>query len=132
MKIVNKQEFYNLPNGTLYSDYEPYVFNNLKIKLDTLCDSNRSPFDFYYQDLIGNVFSNDGSKLVDTLDLAIKDKTSFALDFGSISRDGLFEENQLFAIYEAKDIIQLENTIHFLKINYISNDILAQYKKSHS
>lgn len=121
MKIVNKQEFYNLPSGTLYSDYQPCVFNNLKIKYDTLYNNDNIPFDFYYQDLIGNVFANNGCEFVGILDSAIKNKTSFELDFGSMSRDGLFEENDLFAIYETKDIIALENTIHVLKLNNITS-----------
>ena len=67
MKIVNKTEFYALPEGTLYSDYEPCIFTSLKVKGSTLY-SEEKPTDFIYESLIGNIDAESSSHFVDMLD----------------------------------------------------------------
>lgn len=103
MKIVNKTEFYALPEGTLYSDYEPCIFTSLKVKGSTLY-SEEKPIDFIYESLIGNIYAESSGHFVDMLDDAENNKTSLPMDFECGERDGLYEENQLFAIYEKKDL----------------------------
>lgn len=104
MKIINKTEFYALPEGTVYSDYEPYIFSNLKVKQDTVYNDGQ-PVDFLYESLIGNIDTNNSDHFIDILDDAEKNKTSLPMDFNCCERDGLFEEKeQLFAIYEKKDL----------------------------
>jgi hypothetical protein len=103
MKIVNKTEFYALPKGTLYSDYEPCFFNDLKVKQSTIYDGEK-PIDFVYESLIGNIDADSSGHFVDMLDDAEKNKTSLPMDFECGERDGLFEEEQLFAIYEKNDL----------------------------
>ena len=90
MRIVNKQEFYKLPSGTLYSEYEPCIFTGLKIKNDTIFNGDE-PIDFSYEDLIGNVETNSSNDFIDILDKCEKDKTEFNLDFECGERDGLYE-----------------------------------------
>lgn len=111
MKIVNKTEFYALPEGTLYSDYEPCIFTSIKVKQSTLYHQDK-PIDFIYESLIGNINAESSSHFVDMLDYAEKNKTSLPLDFECGERDGLYEEYQLFAIYEKQD---LENFIEKLE-----------------
>ena len=111
MKIVNKTEFYSLPEGTLYSDYEPCIFTSIKVKQSTLYNEDK-PIDFIYESLIGNINAESSSRFVDMLDDAEKNKTSLPLDFECSERDGLYEESQLFAIYEKQD---LENFIQKLE-----------------
>ena len=106
MKIVNKQEFYALPYGTLYSKYAPMNFYGLKIKGDTIYGFSNEPIDFYYEDLIGNVEFDDSNELVGILDKAEKQKTSFPLEYNCSFRDGMFEQEESFAIYELTDIYQ--------------------------
>jgi hypothetical protein len=103
MKIVNKKEFYALPEGTLYSDYEPCIFTSLKVKQSTLFDGKK-PIDFIYESLIGNIEANSSDHFVDMLDDSENNKSSLPMDFECGKRDGLFEEEQLFAIYEKKDL----------------------------
>jgi hypothetical protein len=115
MKIVNKKEFYKLPIGTVYADFEPNIFTSLKIKLENCFDNKGIPFDYFYRDLLVNVKANSSNEFHDILDSAIADKTSFALDFELIERDGCYDENELFAIYESEDlkgfISQLSNSL---------------------
>ena len=111
MKIVNKIEFYTLPEGTLYSDYEPCIFTSLKVKKSTLYSENK-PIDFIYESLIGNIDAESSNHFVNMLYDAEEKKTSLPLDFECEERDGLYEDSQLFAIYEKQD---LENFIQKLQ-----------------
>lgn len=108
MRIVNKQEFLKLPEGILYSDFEPFSFSGLKIKGETW-DS-----DFIYQDLIGNVDAPSSSDSFDVLYNANETGESFSLDFDCGCRDGLYDNDQLFAIYETEDVIGLINRLNML------------------
>lgn len=110
MRIVNKQEFYKLPNGTLYSEYEPCIFTGLKIKNDTIFNGNE-PIDFFYEDLIGNVEANSSGDFIDILDKCEKDKNEFNLDFECSERDGLYEDDALYAVYNTDEIIALSNKV---------------------
>lgn len=95
MKIVNLEEFLDLPSGTLFSRYEPIVLGALEIKRET-CPMAR---DFYYTNLVDvenwedSFLDLDSGKIDDVL-----------LDNEGSSRDGLFEEDALFVIYTKKDI----------------------------
>jgi len=103
MKIVNKKEFYLLPPGTLYSNYERYGFTGLMVKQDTLYHKDK-PIDFLFDDLIGNIDAQDSGQFIDKLDDAEINKTSLTLDFDCTQRDGLYEDEQMFAIYEKDDL----------------------------
>lgn len=107
MRIVNIEEFMNLPKGTVYSKYEPCIFNGLMIKRE-----NSGLIDFFYADLIGNVDCQDSNDYFDKCDEAQKSGISLKLDFEIMGRDGMFDKNQLFAVYEKYDV---ENLIKSLK-----------------
>jgi len=98
MKIVNLEAFRLLPPGTLYSKYKPCTFDGLMIKGQTW------EHDFIYQDLIGNIECTDSGDFCNKLDEALENSKSLGLDFDCMSRDGLFDEDQLFAIYEDEDV----------------------------
>jgi len=100
MKIVNLEEFRKLPAGTVFSKYEPCVFDGLMVKGDTWSH------DFLYQDLIGNIEA-DGSKQYFEKCEQMQAGFSADLDFDCLERDGLFEKDQLFAVYEPYDLEQL-------------------------
>ena len=104
MKIINKKEFYKLPIGTVYADFEPNIFTSLKIKLENCFDVHGISYDYFYRDLLVNVKSHSSDEFHHILDSAIADKTSFQLDFELIERDGCYDENELFAIYESEDL----------------------------
>jgi hypothetical protein len=102
MKIVNLIEFRKLPAGTVYCKYKPCYFGELEMKGDTL------EVDFYAASLIANVkWGHDSSGMIDILDNAVKTGDSFELEVDAICRDGYFEDDQLFGIYETNDIKQL-------------------------
>ena len=109
MRIINKQEFLVLPEGILYSEYEPCAFYGLKVKGETW------ESDYLEIDLIGNIAANDSVDYIDRLDYALENRTSLELDFDSDSRNGLFEDNTLYAVYEQKDLNELISSLKTCK-----------------
>ena len=104
MKIINKKSFFELPNGTLYSKYKPCVFDGLFIKLETVRCSNGKAVDFCYKNLISELEINDSEDFNDILFEAEKTNKDIKLNFEIEQRDGLYDNNQMFAIYSKKDI----------------------------
>lgn len=95
MEIVNRQQFLALPPGTIYSKYEPCVFEGWKIKGDSL------PNDFFYQCLDPGF--DVGAPLHETLFAIEAGLPSPPMDFNCENRDGLFHEEQLFAVLSVAD-----------------------------
>lgn len=104
MKIVNKSEFYQLPAGTLYCNYKPCIFYDLHVKGDTIYDEDKNPVDFIYESLVGNIKADSSDEFFTILNNVEAFGNSIELDFDCSERDGLYEDEQLFAIYEQKDI----------------------------
>ncbi len=97
MRIVNLTEFRTLPEYTLYSKFTPDVFGDIETKYETW------EFDFLCANLIdfqGSTSSDEYSRLLDS---CVAGK-SIDLDFEHAGRDGMFDKEQLFAIFENKDI----------------------------
>ena len=105
MKIVNRTEFLRLPSGTVYANYESGLFELLCIKGEN-CGTN----DWFYDDLVGvGAIDCDGSDLeaFDLLDLSEKTGSRVPMNFEITGRDGCFDADQLFAVYERVDVEQL-------------------------
>ena len=101
MKIMNRVEFLKMPEGTLFSKYEPCVFGALQIKGDSLSN------DFCVQQIADSVKCSGSDELFNILFAAKETGDSFEMDFEVEGRDGLFEDEQLFAVWEAKDVLAL-------------------------
>ena len=101
MKVVNYIEFIKLPINTLYSDFteDSCIINNIYCKQETISDN-----DWFYTNFTGTIEYDDDvyesfSKL--------KNSLSVELDTTSIERDGMFDRNRKFIVYEKQDIINL-------------------------
>lgn len=101
MRIVNLTEFRAMPDGTIFCKYHPCVFGELEIKGETW------ESDFLSSQLTGCVECNNSGEMFDILTDAEKSGKSFNLDLEYYGRDGLYNDEQLFAIYEPSDIKQL-------------------------
>lgn len=97
MRIVNKQEFLKLPENTIFSKYSPCQFGDLCIKGESV-----GTIDFYYQPISNSVKCNDMGEFVDACDKA--EKESVEMDFDCLTRDGMFDAEQLFAVWEKQDL----------------------------
>lgn len=102
MKIVDRKTFLAMPAGTVFSKYQPCAFGELQIKGDTVAD-----VDFYTQDLVGAIEHNSSDDFADTLLAAQRDATSVRMDFEFQGRDGMFDKEQLFAVWERVDVEEL-------------------------
>jgi hypothetical protein len=91
MRIVNLKEFLAMPPGTMFSEYEPCVLSPACIKGDTIRD-----VDFFYSDI---------SYAIPEMESLIEMENGKAveLDFDTPTRDGSFNEDQLFAIWSDGD-----------------------------
>lgn len=101
MRIVNREEFLKLPENTLFSEFEPNVFTGLLIKEKSLTD------DYFEIELIGNIDSNDYSDHNKKLTDAEENGVSLPLDFECLCRNGAFQQDQLYAVYEKQDVAGL-------------------------
>lgn len=98
MKIVDRRTFLAMPAGIVFSKYQPMYFGDLMIKGES------TPNDFCYQDISGAVACEDSGEFCDILERAEKTGVSIALDFDCQARDGLYDKDQLFAIWEPDDV----------------------------
>lgn len=113
MRIITTEEFYKLPAGTVYCKYsEVGNFADLCIKLNTLHSSSENkPIDYSYIELIGNVDANDSTQQDDLLREALKTGKEFNLDFDYTCRDGLYNNYQLYAVYNQEEVLELANLL---------------------
>ena len=102
MKIVDRKTFLALTNETLFSKYSPQIIEDILIKVGT-SDSG----DFYYQDIATAIDSTGSDDYSDKLDAAEKNGISLKMDFDCVSRDGLWDKNQLFLVWEKEDVVML-------------------------
>jgi hypothetical protein len=102
MKIVNLKTFRALPPNTVFAKYEPFVFSELEIKGETWGS------DFLVASSLSSAIKCSGAgEFIELLERAEKTGESLAMDFESEGRDGCFEDNQLFAVWEEVDVVAL-------------------------
>ena len=106
MKVINRRDFIKLKAPVLFSEFEPCVFGPLSIKYQS------------YE------FDSGGNDYCDvTINSAIKSESSFDfsnkcfdmeeknisvdVDLETATRDGMFNYDQMYAIWENKDIDKL-------------------------
>lgn len=97
MKIVNRKEFLSLPSGIIYSYYRAHGFDGLYEKGESLEN------DWYYADMIDNVDCNSSNER-DSIIFAAEEGAHFRMDLDCGSRDGVFEDSDMFAVYDANDL----------------------------
>jgi len=123
MKILTREEFYKSPIGTLFVKVDSQ-HNGEFMQLETdimFFGGTIGENDFGYNDLLEiSTEENIGRKghlcneVSDIISEAAKNKGSFKLDFNCGGRDGLFDDEQLFAVFEEADIDQLlEHILEF-------------------
>ena len=107
MKIITRADLMKMPSGTVFSYYEPCTFTGLYIK-----DSEPEPDypDFNVSDLIGAIECNSHNDFSTKCQQMVLGE-SMPVDFESSGREGLFEDEQLFSIYEKQDVEKLINRL---------------------
>jgi hypothetical protein len=105
MKIINRNEFLAMPPNTLYSNYEPCIFGPIQIKADTIGN------DFYVQQISDSIKSDSSKEYTELLLMAENGEEQLSIDLGIEGRDGMFEDDQLFAVWGNDDINTLLNRL---------------------
>jgi hypothetical protein len=102
MRIVDRKTFLALPENTVYAKFfHGDSFNELQIKGETWTN------DFIYEDLNDFDDHDTSEERYEKIDKMIQNGEIFPLRLNSCSRDGLYEEDQLFAIYDKEDITKI-------------------------
>lgn len=100
MKIVNRKDFLAMPEGTLFCKYTPCFFDDISIKGESLIN------DFFYQQLVHPI-AKDSGELFALLDSAEQSGETITNDLYCEGRDGCFDDDQMFLIFEPKDLLDL-------------------------
>ncbi|EBZ0015906.1 hypothetical protein ABN36_18185 [Salmonella enterica subsp. enterica] len=107
MRIVNREQFLLLPANTLFSKYKPMVFGDIAIKGDTTASGG----DYYYQAIADAVYCASTDEMVKVLVAATAHGHEFNIDLECESRDGFYDADQLFAVWDKRDVEQLINRL---------------------
>lgn len=100
MRIVNRKEFLELPNNTVYSKYESSgMIDGLHIKDESYTN------DWVYFDLICNIKASSDGELLDKMYKAENDHAfQIRNNLYCCQRDGFYEKDDMFVIYNNEDI----------------------------
>lgn len=108
MKIVDRETFLKLPEGTVYSEFNPCVFGELCIKGESIGSEENGFGSWCYQPIADAVETNGpgdiGGQLFDLTEDSLANGTSMKMDFDCSQRDGFYDEDQLFAVWERQDV----------------------------
>lgn len=108
MKIVDRKTFLSMPPETVYAKYTPSVFDGLNIKGDTIYGLNGEAIDWFYQSIGADAIdAHDSAAWGALLDESQEEGKSLVMDFECQGRDGCFDDDQLFAVFEKADVVAL-------------------------
>jgi hypothetical protein len=102
MKIINRQEFLNISKKVVYAKYGDEL-GAICIKISN-CGLN----DFIYQSLTDCIKCNSSEEMFEIMGKAESNSSyNFSLDFNCEQRDGCFNNEEKFMIWNNYDIIGL-------------------------
>lgn len=104
MKILNRKEFLDTEAPVLYHKYES-VGNFGELCIKTSSPKDKWGNDWTYQDITEST-ANDSNEFIELMTNAEKGFL-FRFDLNCEERDGLYDEQALFAVYDKSDIEQL-------------------------
>ncbi len=109
MRVYNRKDFLALPAGTLYCAGVEWAFNELGVKGDTW-----PPNDFIKLGLQW-VEAQGSTEATDRLDAMLKTGASFPLQ-QSYGRDGGFDQDEVYLVYEPADLDALIAICNIAKV----------------
>lgn len=119
MKLLDRKEFLQIENPVVFMEYTHLGnFGNLKIRNDVIINSTGKAIDFYYEDLCSSLVILNNKEIIcsedflDIWDNIIKNRLNFRLDFNCEERDGLFEENAQYIVFDDIDIKQIIDKLY--------------------
>lgn len=107
MRIIDLKALRLMPEGTIFQKYAPCYFEDLQV-FGGACGER----DFIAASLTSCPIKVDSdSDMVAKLDRMEKEHASLPVDLEFFGRDGCFEDEQLFAIWESDDLSRLRDAI---------------------
>ncbi|WP_273808461.1 MULTISPECIES: hypothetical protein [unclassified Pseudomonas] len=103
MCIVDREAFLAMPAGTVFSKYEPCIFGNLEIKGESNANMQGVLIDFWSQDLAGALQADSTEEFEEACDCAAAGE-NIQMHLESQRWDGLYDRDQLFAVWESDDV----------------------------
>jgi hypothetical protein len=97
MKIINRTQFLALPAGTVYCEFRPHHFDAFMVK------GVKMGNDFEEIPLTDQMKLAEDEQWVDKI-LEVMDGAEAQMDFDSSSRNGFFDADALFAVWDMADI----------------------------
>ncbi len=106
MRIIGLDEFLSLPSGTVFAKYRPQIFDELCVKGDSINESS----DFFYRP-IWEPYAESSGALCDVLTAAEERGAEVEIDTDCWQRDGLFEYDQLFAVFSQEEVRKIASSL---------------------
>ena len=103
MRVVNRKTFLALPVGTIYCKGVKWAFDGICIKDDSLEN------DWIYLDPAWPA-AHDSGAAVELLETSLETGSSFACE-DAFGRDGCFNDDDVFLIFEKDDLMDLQSYI---------------------
>jgi len=111
MKIFTRLEFMKLPPGTLYKKFTtPFAFEDLSVKFDSLPYHEDGDGDFVCMG-IGDIEAGESGQMFERLDEMMEEGSSYPLELDYAGRDGMFEKEAMFLVFEHDDLVKLRAMI---------------------
>lgn len=107
MRIVDRATFLAMPSGTVYQKYQPCCFDAIEIKQDTCGNDWYELCGVSSPDFADNHSSDDFEDICTRMENGSSEK----MVFQTICRDGYFDYDQRFAVWEPDDIKAFHNLL---------------------
>jgi hypothetical protein len=111
MKLLNRDDFMKLPKGVVFCKGKPCFFEGMQIKGNTSFKDDGTPFDFFARDLC--MFeTNSSDDFTNTYFKAIESGVFGRSLNKSECRDGIFDNDDKFLVYDLDDLCELRSLIN--------------------
>ena len=103
MRIVKYDEFLTFPNGTVYAEYNPSCFDEIRVKHD-----NINGRDFIFTPAVPTLMgTTNDMEYFAKLDEMQKTGVDVPFDFDCATRNAEYDKNQFYAVYSDDDVKNL-------------------------
>ncbi len=105
MKIYNRKEFLKLPKGIFFAKGVEFSMDGFCIKDETIHDDNGHGIDFFYHNLV-QIDSHDSCQDADRKYDMLYNNSSYPMN-KSLNRDGMFDDDDIFLVFENDDLLDI-------------------------
>jgi len=112
MKIVSRQALMAMPAKTVYQTYEPCAFGPINVKAETIVFNGEAIDWFYVVGIEQPDFeeANNSETWFDACERMERGE-SIPAYIGVLCRDGLFDDRQLYAVWDSEDVARLVSAL---------------------